>query len=31
MTPEQIEIRQLKKQIARLEEHNLILKKLQLS
>ena len=26
-TPEQIEIRELKKQIARLEEHNLILKK----
>lgn len=27
ITPEQIEIRELKKQIARLEEHNLILKK----
>ncbi|MDT3309306.1 transposase, partial [Shewanella vaxholmensis] len=26
ITPEQIEIRELKKQIARLEEHNLILK-----
>ena len=31
ITPEQIEIRELKKQIARLEEHNLILKKLPLS
>jgi transposase len=27
ITPEQIEIRELKKQVARLEEHNLILKK----
>ncbi len=27
MTPEQIEIRELKKKLARLEEHNLILKK----
>ena len=27
MTPEQIEIRELKKHIARIEEHNLILKK----
>lgn len=31
MTPEQIEIRELKKKLARLEEHNEILKKLQLS
>ncbi|AFH94432.1 transposase OrfAB, subunit A [Providencia stuartii MRSN 2154] len=27
MTPEQVEIRELKKKIARLEEHNEILKK----
>ncbi len=31
MTPEQIEIRELKKKLARLEEHNEILKKLQFS
>ncbi|EGR01077.1 transposase OrfAB, subunit A [Vibrio cholerae HCUF01] len=31
MTPEQIEIRELKKKLARLEEHNEILKKPRLS
>lgn len=30
MTPEQIEIRELKKKLARLEEHNEILKKTRL-